>query len=66
MERRTSKRLAAALLALGLGGGSLAVSGCATEQEVLESEGLGGAAGYETESQSEIMVEQSEMEDGER
>jgi hypothetical protein len=54
------------LLAIGLGGGSLAGAGCATEQEVLESEGLGGAAGYETESQSEIMVEQSEIEDGER
>jgi hypothetical protein len=66
VERRISKRLAAVLLAVGVGGSSLAGAGCATEQEVLESEGLGGAAGYETESQSEIMVEQSEMEDGER
>jgi len=54
------------LLAVGLGGGSLAGSGCATEQEVLEAEGMGGAAGYQTESQSDVMVEQSTMEDGER
>lgn len=67
MERRTSKRLGALLLSVALVGGGLVASGCATEQEVLESQRRSGELdGYRPESQSEIMVDHSTRQDGVR